>query len=251
MSNQELDLSIVIPAYNESKRIVPTLTAVTRYLREQKLKAEIIVVDDGSTDATQAAVTGLADQYIRLPHNQGKGAAVRAGAFAANGRDILMMDADGSAPISALADLQAARGQADIAIGSRHLDGSVVHIHQSLLRQIISYLANIIFRLILKLPFADTQCGFKLFTRESARAIFNQTVIDRWGMDVEILTIARILGFKVVEVPIAWHDAKGGTLRAGRAAIYTFEEVLMIWLNIRMGKYKKLPKGKAVDADRS
>lgn len=231
------DLSIIIPAYNEAKRIVPTLTSISRYLRQEKIRAEIIVVDDGSTDATEAAVTGLVDRYLRLPVNTGKGAAVRQGVFIATGKDILMMDADGSAPITALADLQSARGEAAIAIGSRHLDGSVVHIHQSILRQTISYIGNQIFRLILRLPFKDTQCGFKLFARQAARDIFSQTVIDRWGFDVEVLTIARVLGFKVVEVPIAWHDARGGTLRAGRAAIYTFEEVLMIWLNLRMGKY--------------
>jgi hypothetical protein len=150
-----------------------------------------------------------------------------------------MMDADGSAPITALHDLYEHRDGAAIAIGSRHLDGSVIHVHQSLLRQTISYLANLVFRTILRLPFADTQCGFKLFSRSAAQAIFKQTIIDRWGFDVEVLTIARILGYSVKEVPIAWHDARGGTLRAGRAAIYTFEEVLMIWLNVRMGKYKK------------
>lgn len=233
------DLSVVIPAYNEAQRIVPTVTSIVNYFKHHKIKGEIIVIDDGSTDATRAAVTGLAHKYIKLPQNMGKGAAVRKGVFEAEGKDILIMDADGSAPITGLADLMKARGKADIAIGSRHLAGSVIHVHQSLLRQVISYLANLVFRVILKLSFADTQCGFKLFSHDSAKAIFAQTVIDRWGFDVEVLTIARILGYEVVEVPITWHDARGGTLRAGRAAFYTFEEVLMIWLNTRMGKYKK------------
>lgn len=233
------ELSIVIPAYNESKRIVPTLTSVQRYCRDHKIKAEVIVVDDGSTDATRHAVTGLADLYVRLPRNSGKGAAVRKGVAVAKGEDILIMDADGSAPISALADLQENRHGADIAIGSRHMAGSVIHIHQSLLRQSISYIGNLLVRWILRLPYADTQCGFKLFSNESAQAIFKQATVDRWGYDVEILTIARIFGYTVVEVPIHWHDSKGSNLRAGRAAIYTFEEVLMIWLNTRMGKYKK------------
>lgn len=239
LPKQQPALSVIIPAYNESKRIVPTITSVYRYCREQDIDVEIIIVDDGSTDATSSAVTGLVDQYIKLPQNQGKGAAVRQGVFAATGKDILFMDADGSAPISALADLQKHRGKAPIAIGSRHMDGSVIYIHQSLLRQAISYIGNQLFRWILRLPYADTQCGFKLFSYESAQAIFKQTLIDRWGFDVEILTIARILGYKVVEVPIAWHDSKGSNLRAGRAAIYTLEEVISIWLNVRMGKYKK------------
>ncbi len=233
------DLSIVLPAYNESKRIVPTLTSILRYLQESKINGEIIVVDDGSTDATEAAVTGLADIYLRLKQNSGKGAALRLGMLAAKGRDVLMMDADGSAPITALDDLYARRAGAPIVIGSRHLDGSVIHVHQSLLRQLVSYFGSIVFRIILRLPYTDTQCGFKLFSQEAAQAIFAQTTIDRWGIDVEVLTIARILGERVVEVPIAWHDAKGSTLRAGRAAIFTLEETMMIWLNTRMGKYKK------------
>lgn len=239
------ELSVVIPAYNEAQRIIPTITSVIGYLRENKIKGEIIVVDDGSTDATELAVTGLVDQYLKLPRNSGKGVAVRQGMLAAKGRDILMMDADGSAPINALTELQAARDGADIVIGSRHLLGSVIHIHQSLLRQTVSYIANFIFRLILRLPYADTQCGFKLFSRRAAKAIFSRTVIDRWGMDVEVLTIARLLGLKVVEVPIHWHDSRGGTLRAGRAAFYTFEEVLMIWLNIRLGKYEVAKESKS------
>ncbi len=233
------ELSVIIPAYNESKRIVPTIASVIRYLKDNKIGYEIIVVDDGSTDATETAITGLVDQYIKLEQNMGKGAAVRRGVFAAKGKDILMMDADGSAPITELHELYDHRNGADIAIGSRHLDGSVIHIRQSVLRQMISYLGNMVFRVILRLNFADTQCGFKLFSAESARSIFSQTIIDRWGFDVEVLKIAQIFGYTVSEVPISWHDARGSMLRAGRAAIYTFEEVLIIWLNVRMGKYKK------------
>jgi dolichyl-phosphate beta-glucosyltransferase len=240
----QLDLSIIIPAYNEAMRIVPTLTSIIDYLKRNNLKAEIIIVDDGSTDATQAAITGLVDQYIKLPQNTGKGAAIRKGVFEAKGKDILLMDADGSAPITELTTLYDHRGEADIAIGSRHIEGSVIHVRQSLLRQGVSYFGNMIIRLVLQLPYADTQCGFKLFSRESARAIFSQAIIDRWGFDVEILKIAHILGYKIVEVPIAWHDARGGSLRAGRAAIYTFEEVMSVWLNTRMGKYKKISEEK-------
>lgn len=238
MPKSDPALSVVIPAYNEAKRIVPTITSIIEFAKSQKILVEIIVVDDGSTDATEHAVTGLVDRYIKLPHNMGKGAAVRHGALAAIGKDILLMDADGSAPITELPELWEHRNGADIVIGSRHLDGSVIHVRQSMLRQTLSYFGSAIFRLILQLPYADTQCGFKLFSKESAQAIFSQTVIDRWGFDVETLKIAQLLGYTVREVPIAWHDAKGSTLRAGRAAIYTFEEVLAVWLNVRMGKYK-------------
>ncbi len=237
------NLSIIIPAYNEAQRIVPTLLSIHEHLKRSKLRAEIVVVDDGSTDATQHAVTGLVDEYIKLPQNCGKGVAVRRGMLLASAPYILMMDADGSAPITALDNLWPLRKEADIIIGSRHIEGSVIHIHQSLLRQTVSYLANVCFRLILRLPYADTQCGFKLFKKEAARAIFTQTLIDHWGLDVEALKIAQVLGLTVNEVPIAWHDSRGGTLRAGRAAIYTFEEVISIWLNVRMGKYKRSKQG--------
>lgn len=252
----QIDLSVVIPAYNEAKRIVPTITSVIHYLKTHKITGEIIVVDDGSTDATEHAVTGLADHYIRLPQNMGKGAAVRKGMLMARGKDVLMLDADGSAPITELDELYKHRGDAEVVIGSRHLDGSVIHIQQSMLRQFVSYMGNLTFRVVLNLPFADTQCGFKLFSQDAAQNIFSQTLIDRWGFDVEVLTIARILGYRIVEVPISWHDARGSTLRAGRAALYTLEEVIAIWLNIRMGKYHKLPKqkttkGKEDDANRS
>lgn len=237
-----VDISVIIPAYNEAKRIVPTITSIHDYFKRNNLKGEIIVVDDASTDATSAAVTGLVTRYIRLPENRGKGVAIRVGIFAAKGKDILLMDADGSAPITALTDLYAARGKADIVIGSRHLSGSMVHIRQSLLRQFLSFTGNLFIRLILRLPYSDTQCGFKLFSREAARTIFRQTLIDRWGFDVEVLKIAQLFGYRVVEVPIAWHDARGSSLRAGRAAVYTLEEVLSVWLNVRMGKYKKTHK---------
>ncbi len=236
------DLSIVIPAYNEAQRIVPTLISINEYAKRTKLRLEVIVIDDGSTDATEHAVTGLATEYIKLPQNSGKGAAVRKGMLLAKAPYVLMMDADGSAPISALDELYPHRETADVIIGSRHIEGSVIHIHQSLLRQTISYLANVCFRVILRLPYADTQCGFKLFSKDAAEMIFSQTLIDRWGFDVEVLKIAQVLDLKVLEVPIAWHDSRGGSLRAGRAAIYTFEEVISIWLNTRMGKYKKITK---------
>jgi dolichyl-phosphate beta-glucosyltransferase len=241
----KVKLSVIIPAYNEAQRIVPTILSVKQYFTQEKIAGEIIVVDDGSTDATGLAVTGFADQYVKLPVNQGKGAAIRKGVFAAKGDDILFMDADGSTSITAYEDLLAGRNGADIVIGSRHLEGSVIHIKQSLVRQTVSYLGNLVFRIFLRLPYADTQCGFKLFSRQSAHDIFSQTVIDRWGFDVEVLKIAQILGYKVSEVPIAWHDSRGSSLRAGRAAIYTLEEVIAIWLNVRMGKYKKIKKPKS------
>ncbi|TSC66596.1 MAG: family 2 glycosyl transferase [Candidatus Berkelbacteria bacterium Gr01-1014_85] len=199
---KKYDLSVVIPAYNESQRIVPTLTSIQKFASTHHLDCEIIVVDDGSTDATEAAVSGLVQQYIKQKLNMGKGAAIRRGMLAANGKLILFMDADSSAPITELPALLTALEEVPIAIGSRHAEGSVVHIQQSLMRQFISYAGNQIFRLVLGLPYADTQCGFKLFTRQAAQEIFQQTLIDRWGFDVEVLTIARILGLPVREVPI-------------------------------------------------
>ncbi len=207
--------SIVIPAYNESERIVATLDRVLAYLGEQRWNAEVIVVNDGSRDRTAEIVRGYAARHahVRLvenPGNRGKGYAVRNGMMSARGDLLLFTDADLSSPIEEAPKLFAAiAAGADCAIGSRWLRPELQSERQPAHRQLFGRLYNLLLRLILGLKFADTQCGFKAFTRQSAAAIFPRMRIDRWGFDPELLFLARKSGQRIIEVPVRWaHDER-------------------------------------------
>ncbi|MFN3323048.1 MAG: dolichyl-phosphate beta-glucosyltransferase [Bryobacteraceae bacterium] len=210
-------LSIVIPAYNEEKRLPLTLETVLRYLDRQTFSfVEILVVDDGSRDGTAVLVERVAarDPRLRLlrnPGNRGKGYSVRHGTLEGQGEYILFTDADLSSPIEELAKLRDAveREKAAVAIGSRALDRSLVGVHQPFFREASGRFFNLAMRLVTGLPFRDTQCGFKLFQREAAREIFARQTLDGFGFDVEALYLAQLLGYRVVEVPVRWNDVEG------------------------------------------
>lgn len=204
-------LTIVIPAYNENRRIVPTLDAVHKATLMAEL--EVIVVDDGSTDDTVGAVRPFASTHpqvrvIRYERNRGKGYAVRTGMLAANGRIVLFADADGSTPMTELPKVlgPVESGQVDIAIGSRALPESDRARRQPMPRHFMGWTFRQLVRLILMRGFSDTQCGFKAFSREAAQACFSRQTIDGFGFDLEILYVARHLGYRIVEVPVRWLD---------------------------------------------
>lgn len=210
-------LSIVIPAYNEERRLPNTLKEILRWLSgPTPAFYEIIVVDDGSSDATVQFVAGFAKQHpcvrlLRNPGNRGKGYAIRHGMLEANGDWILSSDADLSTPIEEVAKLHAAAmvQNAPIAIGSRAIDRSLVEIPQAAFREYSGRFFNIVMRLVTGLPYQDTQCGFKLFRKEAAREIFSRQKQDGFSFDVEDLVIARKLGLQAVEVPVRWRNAEG------------------------------------------
>jgi glycosyltransferase involved in cell wall biosynthesis len=210
-------ISIVVPAYNEERRLGATLDALAGYLAGRRFAfAEILVVDDGSSDATAALVErrraeNPSIRLLRNPGNRGKGYAVRHGMLEAAGDWILFTDADLSAPIEELDKLEAATGRerAEVAIGSRALDRSLIARHQPGLRETAGRFFNLVMRLVTGLPFRDTQCGFKLFEARAAREIFRRQRLDGFGFDVEALFIARRLGFRVAEVPVRWSDVEG------------------------------------------
>ncbi len=218
-------LSIVVPAYNEAERIGPTLRAITEYLDASHSSYELIVVDDGSRDATREVVAELgrahpAISLLALSANQGKGAAVRAGILASRGDEVLFSDADLSTPIDELPRLRAALAAgADVAIGSRA--GAESTVVQPLLRRLQGRMFHLAVRM---LGFAavttlrDTQCGFKLFRRSVAVALFQHLTIPRFAFDVEILELA-YRRFQIAEVPVAWTHASGSKVRPGIDAI--------------------------------
>jgi dolichyl-phosphate beta-glucosyltransferase len=235
--------SIIIPAYNESARIVATLERVLAHTAERAWDAEIIVVNDCSRDNTADIVRSYMGKNPRLrmlenPGNRGKGYGVRNGMLHANGEILLFSDADLSSPIEEADKLFAAITQgADIAIGSRWLRTELQTQRQPLPRQIVGRVFNMLLRLTLGLNFKDTQCGFKAFTRRAARAIFPQQQIERWGFDPELLFLARRFRFKVVEVPVAWAHREGTQINPLRDGAKMFLEMLQVRWNAVSGKY--------------
>lgn len=237
--------SIVIPAFNESARIPATLKEVVACIRERGWDAEVIVVNDGSTDSTAAVVREFARtapevRMIENPGNRGKGYSVRSGILQALGEVVMFSDADLSAPIEEADRLFAAIAEgADIAIGSRWLEkGRQTH-RQPLYRQFFGRCFNAVTRGVMGLHFADTQCGFKAFTRAAAQTVFQLQTIERWGFDPEILFIALKCGYKVVEVPVSWaHDARTrmSYLRDGMRML---QDVAIIRWNALVGRYAK------------
>jgi len=215
-----ISLSIIIPAYNEERRLQSTLQQIFSYLRSRDWSfTEILVVDDGSTDATAAIAENFrakehAVRVLRNPGNRGKGYSVRQGMLEAQGEWALFTDADLSAPIEEFEKLWAAmaKHQAQVVIGSRALDRSLIGVHQSAFRENGGRLFNLVLRLVTGLPFWDTQCGFKLFQSQAAREIFRRQRFDGFGFDAEVLFIARLLGYRTVEVPVRWSHAEGTKL---------------------------------------
>jgi dolichyl-phosphate beta-glucosyltransferase len=237
--------SIVIPAYNESARIGRALSEVSRCIQERGWNAEVIVVNDGSRDTTAAIVQSFTQEhpYVRLIENgsnRGKGYSVRNGILNAAGSVVMFTDADLSAPMEEAERLFAAiRDGADVAIGSRWLERGRQTIHQPLYRQFFGRCFNAVTRMIMRLPFADTQCGFKAFTRSAAQTIFQLQRIERWGFDPEILFIALKRGYKVREVAVTWGHDERSRMSYLKDGIKMLEELVYIRWNAMTGVYNR------------
>ena len=216
--NQHLtgtDLSVVIPAFNEVQRLPLYLEELRRYFGTgYKLRVEIIVVDDGSSDGTPQLVRAAARDFpvplrcISHATNQGKGAAVRTGVFEAAGKLVLFADADGSTPISEESTLRRLiREGSDVAVGARLSKGA--NIRRSVVRGVGSFVVSSLVRCVLDTGVKDTQCGFKMFRRPVARRAVSAQQEDRFAFDIELLVICRRLGFLVAETPISWVEKQG------------------------------------------
>jgi dolichyl-phosphate beta-glucosyltransferase len=233
-------ISIIIPAYNEEKRLPATLTKVKEYLASTRWEfTEIVVVDDGSRDSTSDLARKAGVRLLQNPGNRGKGYSVRHGMLEAKGDWLLFSDADLSSPIGELDKLWNAieREHAQAAIGSRDLDRSRIGVRQPLFREFGGRFFNLVMRLVTGLPFHDTQCGFKLFEATAAREIFRRQRVERFGFDVEVLYIAQHLGYRTLEVPVRWDDVAGTKVRM-TAALAAFLDPLKVRWNGLTGKYK-------------
>ena len=242
MSGSPPELSLVIPAYNEEARLPATLRRIAAYLRASNRTAEVIVVDDGSGDRTAEVTQSFIseDPSLRVVSNgvnRGKGFSVRHGALEARGRIVLFTDADLSAPIEEADKLLAALANADIAIGSRALDRSLIEVHESPFREFAGIVFNKIVRICLLLPFVDTQCGFKAFVRERCRILFEQQRMERFGFDPELLFLAKRHGLRVVEIPVRWAHSPTTRVHMLRDSVMMFLEVLRIRWNAIAGRY--------------
>jgi dolichyl-phosphate beta-glucosyltransferase len=243
------DYSIVIPAYNEKARIGQTLELVLECVHSHNWNAEVLVVNDGSRDNTAAIIQEFAakDPIVRLinnPTNRGKGYSVRTGMLQAVGEIVMFTDADLSSPMEEAELLFAAiREGADIAIGSRWLEVKRQTLRQPLYRRFFGRCFNAVTRMVMALPFADTQCGFKAFTREAAQTVFQLQRIERWGFDPEILFIAIKRGYTVREVAVTWGHDERSRISYLRDGLKMLEELVFVRWNALTGVYSKPIKG--------
>ncbi len=232
------ELSVVIPAYNEAERIGASLRRMRDHLEQHHPQHEVLVVDDGSSDDTAGLVDRLAVDWprlrlLRLETNRGKGRATRTGVLAAAGDWVLCSDADLSTPIEELEGLLAAGRARPVVIGSRSLPGARIERPQPLYRRIMGRAFNRLARLAAGGAYADTQCGFKLFRRDAARAIFSRVTVDGFAFDVEVLYLARRLGYAVGEVPVVWNNDSDTKVDALRDPARMFADLIAMRLRQR------------------
>jgi dolichyl-phosphate beta-glucosyltransferase len=236
-------LSVVIPAYNEEDRIVKTLERVSQYLERQSYTAELIVVDDGSTEQTVPVVLNFLKRIntgtlLQNGRNRGKGYSVRKGVLNSRGQFVLFSDADLSTPIEEITKLlKAVQGEFDIAIGSRGLKSSDVQVHQPWFREYMGKTFNLIIRLLLLSRFHDTQCGFKCFRGDVARELFALQTLDHYSFDVEILLLAKLRHYRVLEVPVQWMNEPNSRVSAIKDSARMLKDVLTIRYKLLTGKY--------------
>lgn len=245
---KEIFLSIIIPAYNEEKRLPETLRSIAQYLASYKHGVEVIVVDDGSSDETAQSANALQNEFdhlivIRNEENHGKGYAVKTGMMRAQGKYALFMDADNATRIEEIEKFEPYLETHPVIIGSRHLKTSNIVIKQPWYRVLISRAGNLLIQATIVRGVIDTQCGFKLFSREAYTKIFPLQKIDRWGFDMELLAIAqRIFRFKIKEVPVSWYNSADSRLRPIRDAWRTLRELMRIKWNLVRGLYRQQRK---------
>lgn len=235
-------LSVIIPAYNEEKRITKTLQNVDGYLEKQPYEYEIIVVDNNSNDRTVSIVkeleaTTVQNARVVVEKTKGKGAAVQRGMLEARGEYAVFMDADNATPINEIEKFWPyLESGIEVVIGSRYQDPETVKIKQPFYKIVLSRLSNILIQLVLIPHIKDTQCGFKAFRAPAAKEIFKQISIYGWGFDMEVLAIALKLSYRIKEVPVSWEE-HGGSHVPLRAYLQALRDLLKIKWKSLTGQY--------------
>lgn len=247
-------VAIVVPAFNESRRLTDNLLTLLSYLQTFRPNAELIVVDDGSTDDTAEVAEALFARWpdvdarvLRSARNRGKGHAVRAGLLAARAPIALFSDADLSTPITELPKIVEPidAGEFDVVFGSRALDRSLIGQRQPWRREQGGKVFNGIVRLLTGLPFSDTQCGFKAFRMEAARPVIEQAQIDGFGFDVELLFLAQRAGLRLLEVPVRWDHNEGSKVHIVRDSLQMFSEVVSLRRRVARGRLRSVAAAEA------
>jgi dolichyl-phosphate beta-glucosyltransferase len=228
--------SVVIPAYNEADRILPTIRKIDEYCKDRFTRLEIIVVDDGSLDGTRSIVSDEGEKTASLrcegyDENRGKGYAIRLGVGVSSGDIVLVSDADLSTPIEEVEKLLVPYdGGYDVVIGSRGLEESDIVMRQPWWRELMGRTFNACVRSLLSVDFRDTQCGFKLFRGDCGREIFGRATVDRFAYDVEILSLARKAGLAIKEVPIRWVNSPASKVNPVRDSLQMLKDIVKLRL---------------------
>lgn len=244
MNNVAPYISVVIPAYNEEKRLPHTLRATIAYLKKQPYSWEIAIVNDGSTDNTAQVVRASSAEDPRIMlleygQNHGKGYAVRFGMTHVTGEVRVFMDADNSTSIDHLEKfLPILKSGYDVVIGSRDIAGATINVHQSKIKEILGDLGNLWIQFWAIGGIKDTQAGFKIFTKQASDDVFPYLTIDRWGFDVEALAVARMRGYKISEQPIVWVNDPNSKVSPS-AYIQVLKEVVQVRMNMLSGTYNR------------
>lgn len=242
--SREIALSLVIPVYNEEKRIEEGLKKALRYLPRVSYTTEIVLVDDGSTDETLILANQLLNgfknfQIIKQGQNLGKGAAIRRGVLNANGKYIVFSDIDFSTPITELPKLLDALKISDVAIGVRRHPNSNVTKHQPRVREFLGHIFTLMTNKLATPGIYDVTCGFKGYKKEAAKLLFSKARIAAWAFDAEILFLARKYKLKITQIPVTWADTKGTKVHMLGDGVRAFGDLVKIRMNDKLGYYNK------------